>query len=95
MGKKTAEEVSLADLCKRIEDGFAAGQSGMDEPQLDLIMQLANRTDVIQSLVRQFAATDDYLVDIRAEHLDGSEPALGELLEVNDKLWEKVRHASR
>ena len=78
---------TLIELCKKIEAAEAAGKSLYDDESLALVMDLAGYTSLIQNVAQQLIECDSYLRAIQAEELDGSEPALGPVLDANVSLW--------
>ena len=78
---------TLIELCKKIEAAEAAGKSLYDDEALALVMDLAGYTSLIQNVAQQLIECDSYLRAIQAEELDGSEPALGPVLDANAGLW--------
>lgn len=52
--------MKLYDLCTAIEAGYAAGKSSLDAGMLDLVVQLADRTAEIKSLIDPCTAADDH-----------------------------------
>jgi hypothetical protein len=51
--------LKLRELCDAIEAGYAAGKSGMDDDMLPLILELADRTAEIKTLIDPFTSADD------------------------------------
>lgn len=71
-----------------IDDCAAGGPIGYKGPRFlnteSMVHVLSEREE---KLVAALGEADAYLREIRAENLDGSEPALGELLETNTALF--------
>ncbi|MEJ8837641.1 hypothetical protein [Ramlibacter sp. AN1133] len=57
--------------------------------QLELLREFARLAHTCQALKTALVQSDDYLRSIRSEELDGSEPALGEMLHENLVLLHK------
>ncbi len=77
--------MNLRDTCQAIIDGYAADKSGLDDDMVPHLIDLGDAAEDILHLLDLLGESDQYLREIRAENLDGSEPALGDLLESNYK----------
>lgn len=78
---------TLIELCKKIEAAEAAGRCMFDDDIIGLVQELVDCTALIQDVAKQLVECDSYLRAIQAEELDGSEPALGPVLDANAGLW--------